>query len=97
MVAMLKRVLKHWVKMPVALDVIVIFVITILLFNYAVQPVLVSIGPMFADQSVPLSQTSRIGLETPGEIAGLVFGLSLFVMYMTVKFKLEDRYLDSSS
>ena len=89
--------IKSWVKdAPVGLHAIFILIVAILLFDHAVQPVLVTIDPMFAEQSVPLSQRSRIAPDTPGEVAGLVSVLTLWFSYMYAKFKIEDRYLDGS-
>ena len=82
---------------PVALDAVIGITIWIPLFEYVVQPVLVNFNPIFRDQSVPLAQRSRIAPDTPGEIALVVTGIAFLMMWMLVKFKIEDRYFDYDS
>lgn len=95
---MFERFLKHWVKeVPLALHAIVILVISIPLFNFAVQPVLVSIDPMFAEQHVPLSQRSRLAPDTPGEIALVGFALILSTLYIIIKREIEVEYFGNDS
>lgn len=93
MAAMLKRVVKHWVKeVPAGLDAVIILGIWIPFYEHVVQSVLADIDPMFMEQSVSLAQRSRLAPDTPSEKAMLVTGLLFMLLYMYVKYKIEDKY-----
>lgn len=67
-----------------SVNVIVLLAISIIVFNYAIQPVLVSIDPMFADQYVPPGETTRRVPATPDEWATLGTSLIVLVIYIWV-------------
>ena len=93
---MFRQAVEHWVKeVPLALHAIIIFVITIPIFNHAIQPMLISLDPMFAEQSVPLSERSRIAPDTPAEITEMLSIMLFITIYVVIKRKIELKYFDS--
>lgn len=71
---------------------IMVLAIGIVVFNYAIQPVLVSINDMFADQYVPPGKTTRLVPGTPDEWATLGTILILtFIYFMFVRPYLVEK------
>ncbi len=76
-----------------SIEAIVVLAIAIVVFNAVIQPVLVSIDPMFADQYVPPGETTRRVPATPAEWATLGTAITLFIIYVVLKLWVIQPYL----
>lgn len=68
-------------------ELLIICFISINIFNYIVQPLLVSIDPIFAYQDLPLGEAVGRGPETPAELAGMISVAIIMYAYYTLRFK----------
>ena len=66
------------------IEAIIMFALSVIVFEIVVQPVLVFIHPMFSDQLI-ISLTGRGGSTPPAEIALLVTMLVVFVLYWAIR------------
>ena len=62
----------------------------VVFFEAAIQPALVSISPMFADQYVPLAERGRRLPDTPAEIALSVVIFVSSIAYIMSKGEILD-------
>lgn len=82
---------EHWRG---SLEAIVILAIAIIVFNVAIQPVLVSIDPMFADQYVPPSEQGRRAPATPAGWATLATAFIFAALYISLRMKIAGCISD---
>lgn len=85
-----------WIK-KIKYTIEVLFVVAILglLFKSMIQPVLVSIDPMFANQNLPIGEATGRGPETPAEVALYATIIIGFIVYELVKGEIKDYIFDN--
>lgn len=66
-----------------------------LIFEFAVQPALVNIDPMFADQDLPVGEATGRGPETPAELAGYITIFVVGYILIVIKDKIKDIFDNS--
>lgn len=79
----------HWRDDVLA---IVVLVIALVLFNTVIQPVLVGIDPMFADQYVPPNEAGGAVPGTPAQWATLATAIILLVGYVLLRSRVVQPY-----
>ena len=85
-----------WVKkITFWVEIVVVMAISIVFFEYLLQPTLANLNPMFADQYVPLEERSLRAPDTPAEVALIITGLIVWVLYMELRLKI-DQYMSNS-
>lgn len=82
-------------KITFWVEIVVVIVISIGFFEYLLQPILANLNPMFADQYVPLEERSLRAPDTPVGVALIITGLVIWVLYMSLRFKI-DQYISNS-
>ena len=79
-----KKRVKKWA------EVLIVIAISIAVFEFAIQPILASIHPMFTDQFVPLAERSPRVPDTPAEWALLATALVGVFLHVEFKYKISD-------
>lgn len=83
--------IKEWI------DVIIVIIISFVAFENIIQPILVSIDPMFADQPAKVEGVTRY-LNTPAEWSLLATAIVIMLIYMfMIKPYISDLFTNSSS
>lgn len=77
---------KNWLGMAkLSIEIIIVAVILWYIFQIVVQPVLVSINPVFADLYAPAAEQSGRSPENPAQIALYATGIVGFAVYAVLR------------
>jgi hypothetical protein len=86
---------RNWIgKIKYTIEVLVLLAIIGVIFEFAIQPALVSIDPMFADQNLPVGEATGRGPETPSEVALYITLFIGGIVYISIKDKIKE-YISS--
>jgi hypothetical protein len=82
---------RSWLqKIKFTIEAIFVVIIVGLFFELTLQPILVGIDPMFADQNLPVGETTGRGPETPAEAALYATIFIGCIVYYLVKGEIKD-------
>lgn len=88
---------RNWIgKIKYAIEILCIIIIVGLIFELAIQPALVSIDPMFADQDLPVGEATGRGPETPAEVALYATIFIVGYIILAIKDKMKEYIFGSS-